>query len=267
MGVVVLFDSGLGGLSIFAALRQLCADRGILLAADYVADSAYFPYGPREEGEICARVLAVIGAYLALPDAAKVVVIACNTASTAALAALRAEFPGVCFVGVVPAIKPAAQRSHSGVIGLLATPGTIARPYSGRLIADFAAHCTVLRHGAAGLAILAERALSGEAVDPQAVLDEIKPLFCDRRLDAVVLGCTHYPLLRPQLEQLAPWSVQWHDSGAAVAQQVVRQWQPVDRDSGQAGALHRVWSTAPLSVGQQAAFFRQGFAAGQILQP
>lgn len=224
MAHVAVFDSGLGGVSILAALRQALPAQ---TSYSYCADSAYFPYGPRTESEIRARVRAVITALVHQTPRPDVVVVACNTASTAALDALRHDHPQIPFVGVVPAIKPAAAHSTSRVIGLLATPGTVRRAYSERLIADFASDCVVVRHGAPRLADLAEEILQASpAVDHlptlAAIGAEIAPLFTDKRLDTVVLGCTHYPLLRPWLEQAAPWPVTWLDSGDAVARQVRR---------------------------------------------
>lgn len=217
---VLVFDSGLGGLSILRALRTRL---GPVAGVDYVADTAWFPYGPKPEAMIAQRVCRVIGQMLdTLSSPPSVVVIACNTASTAALGALRQTFPRIPFVGVVPAIKPAALLSRSGVIGLLATPGTVHRPYSDRLIADFASGHTVVRHGAVNLARLAEQALCSGVVDEAAVRAEILPLFENRALDTVVLGCTHYPLLLQTLIKVAPWPVRWVDSAAAVARQTAR---------------------------------------------
>lgn len=219
---LAVFDSGLGGLTVLAAIRRALPG----VAVTYVADSAAFPYGPRPEAEVRARVVAVVGAVLA--DAAArdapvdAVVIACNTASTAALEALRAAFPDVPFVGTVPAIKPAAEATRSGVIGLLATPGTVDRPYIDALAARFAAGRTLVRVGAPRLAALAEGKLRGTAPPVGAVAAEIAPLFDAPGLDVVVLGCTHYPLLRPELQAAAPWPVAWLDSADAVARQAGR---------------------------------------------
>lgn len=214
---VAVFDSGLGGLTVLAALRRHIPEA----AFTYVADSAAFPYGPKTEAAVRARVLAVIAALLR-HEPVDAVVIACNTASTAALDALRQTHPDVPFVGTVPAIKPAAEATRSGVIGLLATPGTVHRPYIDALAARVAAGRTLVRVGAPVLAVLAEGKLRGSAPDPSAVAAEIAPLFIEPRLDVVVLGCTHYPLLRPELEAAAPRPVAWLDSAAAVARQARR---------------------------------------------
>lgn len=251
---IAVFDSGLGGFSVLAALRSLVP----AAAYSYCADTAVFPYGRLGESDLVQRVRSVVSSLLTVetPDA---VVVACNTASTAALAALRADHPHVPFVGVVPAIKPAAAVSQSKVIGLLATPGTVQRSYTHRLIADFAADCVVLRHGAPSLAALAEACLRGETVDDAAFFEQIEPLFAeDRRMDTVVLGCTHYPLVVERLAKVAPWPVRWVDSGDAVARQTGRLLSargisppgaetPAQDHLPQAprqGAVSRVWATA-----------------------
>ncbi len=218
MARIAVFDSGLGGLSILAALR-LALPVGV--AWQYVADSAAFPYGRLSPEALEARVRHVVTAVVAVchPD---VLVVACNTASTAALEAIRRDHPGLAVVGVVPAVKPAAALSQTGVIGLLATPGTVASPYTDRLIADYAGSCRVIRHGAAGLVRLAEDSLRGMIPDPTTLAHQIAPLFNDPAMDVVVLGCTHFPLLVDALRAVAPRPVQWIDSGAAVARQTAR---------------------------------------------
>lgn len=267
MARVVVFDSGLGGVSIFQAIRAALPPETVYT---YCADGAFFPYGPRPESDICERVRAVIAAVLAaeqaaLPDA---VVIACNTASTAALDAVRQDHPEVPFVGVVPAIKPAAALSQSRVIGLLATPGTVRRAYSDRLISQFAADCVVLRHGAARLADVAEQVIARGGLEHAAdlypaVAAEVAPLFVDRRMDAVVLGCTHYPLVRPWLEQAAPWPVAWLDSGAAVARQAQRVLSADSLIRPESTPSHS-WSTAP-SPGFAAAMEAVGLGTPRLL--
>lgn len=218
MARLTVFDSGLGGLSILRALR-LALPQGI--SWRYCADSAVFPYGRLSPEALESRVRAVMTALIA-ETAPDVLVIACNTASTGALAAVRADHPDLAIVGVVPAVKPAAALSASGVIGLLATPGTVASPYTDRLIAEHGNGGTVLRHGAAGLVRLAEESLRGHTPDPAALAAEIAPLFVDPKMDAVVLGCTHFPLVAAELQAVAPWPVTWIDSGEAVARQTVR---------------------------------------------
>lgn len=212
---ILVFDSGLGGLTVFRALAAQRPD------ADYVyaADDLGFPYGPREENEVTALVLAAMERLIAdhTPDC---VVIACNTASTLVLPVLRARWPDIPFVGTVPAIKPAAEYSQSRLISVLATPGTVARDYTRDLIDKFAGHCEVTLVGSKQLAGLAEAFMQGETLDESAVAREIAPCFVvheGRRTDAVVLACTHYPLLLDAFIRLAPWPLRWIDPAPAIA--------------------------------------------------
>ena len=215
---LLVFDSGLGGLTVFTEIAALRPDAKLV----YAADDAGFPYGGWPEADLVARVVTVVGELIAStePDA---VVIACNTASTLVLPDLRAAFPAMPFVGTVPAIKPAAARSRSKLISVLATPGTVARDYTRALIESFAADCAVTLVGSTRLASLAEAAMSGHLVDDAAIAEEIAPCFVERdgaRTDCIVLACTHYPLLRDRFVALAPWSVEWFDPAPAIARRV-----------------------------------------------
>ena len=152
-----------------------------------------------------------------------VVVIACNTASTLVLPELRAAHSDVPFVGTVPAVKPAAARSHSRLISVLATPATVARDYTHDLIRQHAAHCEVTLVGSARLAPLAEAFMKGEPVSDDEIASEIAPCFVERdgrRTDHVVLACTHYPLLLDRLRRVSPWRVEWVDPAHAIARRV-----------------------------------------------
>jgi len=220
MPSVLTFDSGLGGLSVLGELRRLLPDHRHV----YLADDAGFPYGDRTEADLEARLETVIGA--ALPHLRpSVVVIACNTASTLALASLRKRFP-VPFVGTVPAVKPAAAGSRSRMISVLATPGTIARSYTRDLIATHAGDAAVTLVGSRRLAALVERELLDDPPADEEILAEVAPCFVTaedgRRTDVVVLACTHYPLLLPRLRALAPWPVDWLDPAPAIARQAAR---------------------------------------------
>jgi glutamate racemase len=151
------------------------------------------------------------------------VVIACNTASTLVLPHLRARWPKIPFVGTVPAIKPAAELSQSRMISILATPGTAARDYTRDLIEKFAGHCDVTLVGSPSLAGLAENFVQGEALADAAVAAEIAPCFVEkngRRTDAIVLACTHYPLLLDVFRRLAPWPLRWVDPAPAIARRM-----------------------------------------------
>ena len=217
MATAIVFDSGVGGLSVFDCIAAALPGLRLL----YVADNAYFPYGTKEEGALAARVRdLLVGLTKRLqPD---LIVVACNTASTVALPALR-DALAVAIVGTVPAIKPAAQASVTRVIGLLGTPGTVRRQYTQALIAEFAPDCTVLRHGSAELVELAERKLRGESVAPAAINRALAGLIEQpggERMDTVVLACTHFPLLAEELAAGAPRPLRWIDSGAAIARRV-----------------------------------------------
>lgn len=211
---VLVFDSGLGGLSIVAELSAASLDAAIY----YLADTAFFPYGEKSDAALIDRVPALI-VQAASNIGADLVIIACNTASTLALEEVRARV-NVPVVGVVPAIKPAAELTKTGVIGLLATPNTVLRPYTDKLIEDFAQGKRVIRHGAVGLAGTAETLLSGGDLDLDIVRASVSGLFDQKGgddIDVVVLACTHYPHLRHQLASFAPRDVTWTDSGAAIA--------------------------------------------------
>jgi glutamate racemase len=212
---ILVFDSGLGGLTVFAEILRARPDAEFL----YAADEAGFPYGALPEAALAPRVLSVMRRLIETyaPDVA---VIACNTASTLVLPHLRAAFPGLPFVGTVPAIKPAAIQSRAKIISVLATPGTVARDYTRDLMLTYAADCSVTLVGSTILASLAENFMQGDAPSDAAVLREISPAFVEedgRRTDCIALACTHYPLLIEQFERLAPWPVTWIDPAPAIA--------------------------------------------------
>ncbi len=211
---ILLFDSGMGGLTVARAVAQQMPQAHLI----YSADNAAFPYGAWKEKDLVQRIVKVVGKLIeaAKPD---VTVVACNTASTIALAELRAAYR-TPFVGTVPAIKPAAAQTKTGVIGVLATPGTVQREYTHSLIHTYAYHCKVLLHGAPRLAEMAERKLKGHGIDLDELRKEIAPVFRKRegqQTDVVVLGCTHYPLLIEDMNKVAPWPVTWIDPAPAIA--------------------------------------------------
>ncbi|HEX8663306.1 MAG TPA: glutamate racemase [Beijerinckiaceae bacterium] len=216
---ILVFDSGVGGLTVFSELAKARPDARFV----YAADDAGFPYGRLTEDELVARVVAVMDRLIErhAPD---LVVIACHTASTLVLPPLRQRFP-IPFVGTVPAVKPAAALSRSRRIAVLATPGTVARDYTRDLVETYAAGCAVTLVGSRRLAALAEAELMGAPGSDEDVLAEIAPCFADGeggRTDVVVLACTHYPLLLPRFERLAPWPVTWVDPAPAIARRVVQ---------------------------------------------
>jgi glutamate racemase len=215
---VLVFDSGLGGLTVLREIVRARPDAAIV----YVADDAFFPYGAHGEAALVARVVPLIGDLIA-EHAPALIVIACNTASTLVLPHLRERYT-VPFVGTVPAIKPACAATKSKRVSVLGTQATVKREYTRALIRDFGQGCDVTLVGSARLAAIAEGALRGEAVDEAAIAEEIAPCFVDdggRRTDIITLACTHYPLLLSSFERLAPWPVAWIDPAPAIARRVV----------------------------------------------
>lgn len=187
---LLLFDSGVGGLSVLRKVRAVLPEAPVI----YVADNAGLPYGAKTEAQIAARVSGLLGR-LTERLAPRLVCIACNTASTIALASVR-EVLEVPIVGTVPAIKPAAALTRTGVIGLLGTEATIRQAYVDRLEAEFAADKHLLRHGAPELVAAAEAKLRGERVDPAVyarAAAALRAMPGGDRIDTVVLACTHFP--------------------------------------------------------------------------
>ncbi len=254
---ILVFDSGMGGLSVASAIMQQMPDAIII----YAADNAGFPYGAWVEKELVRRILTVMRKLIddVKPD---LVVIACNTASTIAMVELRAAFD-IPFVGTVPAIKPAAAQTKTGVIGVLATPGTVRREYTQALINDFASHCKVTLHGAPRLAQMAERKLLGEAINLDELRAEITPAFAENT-DVVVLGCTHYPLIAEEIASVAPWPVTYIDPSPAIARRAgdiadvtKRQSRPPDQPQDRTVLLT---SGKDVGAGTEAAYARMGFS-------
>lgn len=213
---LLFLDSGLGGLSVLGPTQALLPRAPIIYAADY----AGIPYGEKTEIEVATRVCALLGK-LAERFAPRLAVIACNTASTIALAHVRAVLD-LPIVGTVPAIKPAALASRARVIGVLGTAATIRQPYVDRLSAEFAHDCTVLRHAAPELVAAAEAKLRGEPVDPAIIARALAGLTDQHggeRLDQVVLACTHFPLLADALAEAAP-QLRFIDGSAGIARRI-----------------------------------------------
>lgn len=215
---ILVFDSGVGGLTVFREIARARPDARLV----YAADDALFPYGKVPEDALIARVVSVMGELIAAhtPDLA---VIACNTASVQVLPALRERF-AVPFIGTVPAIKPACAASQSKRVSVLGTEATVAREYTHALIRNFGQDCELTLVGSARLAAFAESALAGEPVADDAICAEIAPCFVAdgaARTDTIVLACTHFPLLLDRFKQLAPWPVRWLDPAPAIARRVV----------------------------------------------
>lgn len=211
---MLVMDSGLGGLSVVRELRAARPNFPLI----YLADTAGFPYGNKPPETISARAQHLIKT-LQKTRELSTIVLACNTLSTLCLESLRGAL-AYNFVGTVPAIKTAAEQSRSKRFTLLATPNTSHSAYSDDLIARFANGCVVDRAPAPNLARYAEALLLGEPVENARIAQEIAPAFAEDargRTDSIVLGCTHYPLIVEALRAVAPWEVNWIDSGAAIA--------------------------------------------------
>jgi len=233
---ILVFDSGLGGLTVLREIVRARPDAHYV----YVADDVFFPYGHHSEEEIIGRVVPLIGDLIAAhrPD---LVVIACNTASTLVMPHLRDRY-SLPFVGTVPAIKPACAASKTKRVSVLGTKGTVKREYTKGLIRDFAGGCEVTLVGSGELAALAETALSGGVVSDEAILVELKPCFVgagehvSRRTDTIVLACTHFPLLLDRLNRLAPWPVDWIDPAPAIARRVTSLLAPAQGEADETDA-------------------------------
>jgi glutamate racemase len=214
---ILVFDSGLGGLTVYREIAAVRPDADFL----YVADDAAFPYGALTASALVERVVGLIGDLIEThrPD---LIVIACNTASTIVLPDLRKTFT-LPFVGTVPAIKPACASSRTRRVSVLGTEATVKREYTRALIRDYAQDCEVTLVGAKELAALAEAELSGTPASDDELREEIAPCFRDdgARTDTVVLACTHYPLLLARLQKLSPWPVNFIDPAPAIARRVV----------------------------------------------
>jgi len=230
-----VFDSGVGGLSVLRELRRELPAESFL----YVADSAHAPYGDKPTGFIEKR--SVLITEFLLAQGAKAIVVACNTATGAAIAALRARFT-VPIVGMEPALKPAAGHTRSGVVGVLATAGTLASEKFGGLLARFADTTEIVVQPCPGLVELVE---AGELDGPRAraaVEQYVAPLLA-RGADTIVLGCTHYPFLRAVIEEVAGSNIAVIDPNAAVARELRRRLEQ-ERLLADNGGHDTFWTSA-----------------------
>ena len=241
---VLIFDSGVGGLSVAQCVHQ----RLPACALHYLADNAFFPYGEQPEALLVERCVRLIASYLQRHPI-DLVVIACNTASTVVLPPLRAAISQPV-VGVVPAIKPAAALSRNRRIGLLATPATVRRPYLEQLIADFASDCEITRVGEPALVRWIEEWVAGKPL-PQIELAALLQPFQQAEVDTVVLGCTHYPLITEALQRACPGVSHWVDSGDAIARRTADLLGPAASAPTAPGSVQAQF-TGPLPTGLEA---------------
>ncbi len=210
-----IFDSGMGGLSVAREIRKLLPNENLL----YFADSAFCPYGTKEPAKIVARSQQICR--FLLEHQAKMLVVACNTASIAGLDLLRKTFSEVPIVGMEPAVKPAATLTRNGRVGVLATGVTLKGDRFSSLIKRFAQNIQVFRQPCPGLVELVENGEIAGSHTEQLLKQYLQPLL-EQQIDTLVLGCTHYPFLRAKIQEMVGDSIQLIDTGAAVAQQVKR---------------------------------------------
>jgi glutamate racemase len=222
-GEIGIFDSGVGGLSVLREIRAQLPREALI----YFADQGHVPYGPRPLEEV--RAFSEEITRFLLGQGAKLIVVACNTASAAALHHLRGKFPGVPFVGMEPAVKPAAEQTRSGVVGVLATPATFQGALYASVVERFAQGVTVLQDTCPGLVGQIERGAL-DAVETRAILENALNPMLERGIDTVVLGCTHYPFVIPLIRQIVGEKVRVIDPAPAVARQVKR---ILESDGGQ----------------------------------
>ncbi|MBI2603035.1 MAG: glutamate racemase [Deltaproteobacteria bacterium] len=211
---IAVFDSGVGGLSILDHLQRSFPHASFL----YWSDPECFPYGIKTEQAIVQRVSTLLP-NLCRHHQPDILVVACNTVSTHALDRLRTLI-SIPIVGTVPAIKPAAERSKSKVLGLLATEATIRSSYTEKLISEFASDCVWVKVGSAKLVTCAEKKLKNEPIEMDIIHTELEPFFTNPKLDTVVLACTHFPHLKQEFTRISPRDIFWIDSGEAIARRV-----------------------------------------------
>ncbi len=210
-----IFDSGVGGLSVLRAIRQQMPNESVI----YFGDQGHVPYGPRPLEEVRGFSEAITCFLLDL--GAKLIVVACNTASAAGLHSLRQAFPDISFVGMEPAVKPAAENTRTGVVGVLATPATFQGALYASVVERFAANVTLLQNTCPGLVQQIERG-ELDSRETRTILESALRPMLDRGIDTVVLGCTHYPFVIPLIQQIVGPEVRVIDPAPAVARQVAR---------------------------------------------
>lgn len=210
-----VFDSGVGGLSVLRAIRELMPEESVL----YFGDQGHIPYGPRPLEQV--RDFSEAIARFLLGRGAKLVVVACNAASAAALKHLRQTFPAISFVGMEPAVKPAAERTETGVVGVLATPATFQGALYASVVERFASGVELIQHTCPGLVQQIEKGeLDGPAT--RSILEDALVPMLARKIDTVVLGCTHYPFVIPLIQEIVGPGVRVIDPAPAVARQTKR---------------------------------------------
>lgn len=252
-----VFDSGVGGLSVLREIRAQIPAAHLL----YFADQAHVPYGPRPLEEV--RAFAEEITRFLLAQGAQGIVVACNTASAAALHSLRTQFPQVPFVGMEPAVKPAAEQTRSGVVGVLATPATFQGALYASVLERFAQGVTVMQDTCPGLVGQIEQGALESAETRQILENALRPMLA-RGMDTVVLGCTHYPFVIPLIQQIAGDSVRVIDPAPAVARQVRRVLAPAQAESRNGQPAPIAYYTSGQRAAFAAALARLGLEPGPV---
>lgn len=235
-----IFDSGVGGLSVLRAIRNLLPNESII----FLADQANVPYGPRSLDQVC-QFSESITRFL-LSQKVKIIVVACNTASAAALVHLRLTFPQISFVGMEPAVKPAAELTQTRVVGVLATPATFQGALYASVVERFAQGVTVLQHTCPGLVNQIE-AGNLDSIEARRILEDALHPMIVQGIDTVVLGCTHYPFVIPLIQEIVGPEVRVIDPAPAVARQVERvlQAQNYLNNANQSGSVTYITTGHP----------------------
>ncbi len=228
-----IFDSGVGGLSVLRAIRAQMPEESVL----YFGDQEHIPYGPRPMEQI--RDFSEAITRFLLEQNAKLIVVACNTASAAALKYLREKFPDIPFVGMEPAVKPAAEQTHTGRVGVIATPATFQGALYASVVERFASGVELLQDTCPGLVQEIERG-NLEGRETRDILENALVPMLSRDIDTVVLGCTHYPFVSPLIQQIVGENVRVIDPAPAVAKQIRRvlETRGMKNDSAERGDVH-----------------------------
>jgi len=234
-----MFDSGVGGLSVLRAIREQMPDQSVI----YFADQAHVPYGLRPLEEVRAFCESIT--HFLLDQGAKVIVVACNTASAAALHYLREHYPGTPFVGMEPAVKPAAENTRTGRVGILATPATFQGELYASVVERFANGVQLFQDTCPGLVAEIEAGRLTGSETRRILETALSPMLAEN-IDTVVLGCTHYPLVIPLIEEIAGPGVRVIDPAPAVARQTGRVLQRQEHMGGsKKGAIRFITSGDP----------------------
>ncbi|QIR13173.1 glutamate racemase [Shewanella aestuarii] len=247
---ILVFDSGIGGLSVLTEIRKLLPQHDY----HYLFDNARLPYGDLSEQDLVNGCVALIEQQVAKINPS-IVVVACNTASTLVLPALRDRL-SIPVVGVVPAIKPAATISVKKRIGLLATPGTVKRDYTNELINQFAHDCQVILFGSSELVLMAEEYVAQGEINQTQLANILEPIK-QADMDVLVLGCTHFPIIAQQIQQILGDDIKLLDSGSAIANRVKSLIQSTNKSSGHLAVSY----TREITAGLYKALTSYGFTS------